>query len=625
MPATANEIALAQAVFDLQRQVAALSGARQLPSSTFETEVGSVGVLDAAVAGVGAAAAVPELQDSAAYSAGSLDDLRVELDDADDALDDVLQDAAASLDDARADLEDAQQDIADAFEQVGGDVQTAITSAAGAANVAQLAQQAALDAAGLAAAKGELIVQVTAPSGSRANTANLWIDITPDANGKPKNTPNRYNPDTAKWEPITDQRVIDAAAAAVAAQAAADGKPLILFSTSAPSGNAPTGSTWFMVNTAENIIGQWQQTGPQPPGASVWTPRAITSDIVANLDVGKLTAGNAAIAALVAQKIAASTASFQTANVANLFVTSGATMQQAVIDYLFANVVQAKKITASMIDVNTLNGVTLTGTILQTSASGKRTVLSNNRVNFFDENGLASGFVEGTNNGGSRGLLHLSSGAGGSDVYLGSGIDLPTSGSASMRVSGVIWPDEVYTGPVTSSSTVQGRYFRAPATGDVSLTSTGHAFQIGMDSGVNIVMDNNEFQARNNGAAEALYINTNGNGNVALGGSASVVTIAGLFNNPRLPIRMATGSFTQAALGNGASNTTAISFPSGRFSTGPVVFAISLNSRYNVAMAGNTTSGGGSITVSNFSGASATGSAAIWWVAIQMSESSPFG
>jgi hypothetical protein len=376
-------------------------------------------------------------------------------------------------------------------DQATRDAATAKAAAAAAQTAADGANTAALNAAGLAADKGKVIVQVTAPSGANADPRNLWIDITTNASGVPKNTPNRYNPATSKWEPITDQKVIDAAAAAAtaqstassaasaaqaaqgtadqaktaaanaqgtadqaksaaataqsaadnantqalsaagiangkgkvlyqasaptganaaatnlwirttdntpwtyngstwvqvtdvtatnaaaaaaaantaaqnaaaaaqAAQATADGRPLILFSANGPSGTAPTGSTWFQVNTAQSVVGQWQQTGT--PGSPVWTARPITSDVIANLDVGKLTAGNAAIADLVAQKIAASTANFQTVNVSNLFVTSGATMQQAVIDYLFAKVVQAKKITADMIDVNTLNGVNLQG------------------------------------------------------------------------------------------------------------------------------------------------------------------------------------------------------------------------------------------------------------------------
>ena len=54
-------------------------------------------------------------------------------------------------------------------------------------------------------------------------------------------------------------------------------------------------------------------------------------------------------------------------------------------------------------------------------------------------------------------------------------------------------------------------------TGDVSLTSDG-AITIGQNSGVNISIDNNEIQSRNNGAASPLYINSNG-GAIDFGGT----------------------------------------------------------------------------------------------------------
>ena len=51
---------------------------------------------------------------------------------------------------------------------------------------------------------------------------------------------------------------------------------------------------------------------------------------------------------------------------------------------------------------------------------------------------------------------------------------------------------------------------------DVSLTSTGHPFQIGPTSGGNIAMDGNEIIARSNGAVSDLYLQNEG-GKVAIG------------------------------------------------------------------------------------------------------------
>ena len=56
---------------------------------------------------------------------------------------------------------------------------------------------------------------------------------------------------------------------------------------------------------------------------------------------------------------------------------------------------------------------------------------------------------------------------------------------------------------------------RATSSTDASLTSTGHAFQAGADTGLNVAIDNNEIMARNNGAAATLALNVDG-GNVTI-------------------------------------------------------------------------------------------------------------
>lgn len=61
---------------------------------------------------------------------------------------------------------------------------------------------------------------------------------------------------------------------------------------------------------------------------------------------------------------------------------------------------------------------------------------------------------------------------------------------------------------------------------DASLTSTNHAFQIGGDTGLNIIMDENEIVARNNGAVSTLGINWDG-GNIGLGHPSATVTLPG--------------------------------------------------------------------------------------------------
>ncbi|MEX1173541.1 MAG: hypothetical protein WEG56_13120, partial [Chloroflexota bacterium] len=61
---------------------------------------------------------------------------------------------------------------------------------------------------------------------------------------------------------------------------------------------------------------------------------------------------------------------------------------------------------------------------------------------------------------------------------------------------------------------------RLTDTTDLSLASTGHAFQVGPDAGQNMAMDDNELAARNNGAASQLNLNTDG-GLVRIGANAT--------------------------------------------------------------------------------------------------------
>ena len=72
---------------------------------------------------------------------------------------------------------------------------------------------------------------------------------------------------------------------------------------------------------------------------------------------------------------------------------------------------------------------------------------------------------------------------------------------------------------------------RLTDTGDASLTSTGHAFQIGDDSAFNLIIDNNEMMARNNGVGSALNLNIDG-GNVNLGAGTSDVQVNGKLKLP---------------------------------------------------------------------------------------------
>jgi hypothetical protein len=57
---------------------------------------------------------------------------------------------------------------------------------------------------------------------------------------------------------------------------------------------------------------------------------------------------------------------------------------------------------------------------------------------------------------------------------------------------------------------ITGALLRLTNTTDASVSSTGHAFQVGPDSGNNIIMDGNEIMARDNGAVSSLNLNPDG-------------------------------------------------------------------------------------------------------------------
>jgi len=66
-------------------------------------------------------------------------------------------------------------------------------------------------------------------------------------------------------------------------------------------------------------------------------------------------------------------------------------------------------------------------------------------------------------------------------------------------------------GDITFAGTVTAPKGRFTSTGDASVTSTTHAFQAGTTSGANVIIDNNEIMARNNGATSPLNLNPDGN------------------------------------------------------------------------------------------------------------------
>lgn len=106
-----------------------------------------------------------------------------------------------------------------------------------------------------------------------------------------------------------------------------------------------------------------------------------------------------------------------------------------------------------------------------------------------------------------------------------------TGGYELARVSDIpaapdLSPYATLAGTNTFTSTQTAPVLRLTATTALSLTSTGHAFQIGLSTTVNLAQDTSSIQARNNGAVSPLFINNNG-GDVTIGGATSIINITG--------------------------------------------------------------------------------------------------
>lgn len=292
-----------------------------------------------------------------------------------DASDSALSAAADRLDLAEADITDAFGQIT----AVDGKASAAASAASTAQSKADTAKSAAnsaaadaLAAAGLAGSKGEIIYQISAPTGSRANTANLWIRSSDDK-------PHTYDTGTSKWVARTDKAALDAATAAASAASAAaaaqstasaaqtaagtagtnataaltmaGSKSKVYYSTAVATGTGTAaGDLWRQRNASNEVIAEWQWSG------SAWIKQTVSGSNVSNMDIGFLTAGAATMSQALINKLVAGTANFQTVDVKNLFVTTG-TMSEAVINKLWADVVMSRKITTQMLAVGSFDNL----------------------------------------------------------------------------------------------------------------------------------------------------------------------------------------------------------------------------------------------------------------------------
>lgn len=98
----------------------------------------------------------------------------------------------------------------------------------------------------------------------------------------------------------------------------ASGKNTIVYSGGSPSGvGSRAGDTWFRRATDGTITGQWEWDG------AGWQPRMVDSQVIASLDVGKLTAGTVVTPEAVIEKLWTDGLNARTVNTARLTVAAG--------------------------------------------------------------------------------------------------------------------------------------------------------------------------------------------------------------------------------------------------------------------------------------------------------------
>ena len=140
------------------------------------------------------------------------------------------------------------------------------------------ASAAASDAYDLADTKNTVYRQTGEPTGGTYKTNDIWID-TDDGN-------KLYVWNGTAWVSAQDASIATAQSGANAAQATADGKNTVYYSTSAPGSTPNTaGDIWFQYSSGI-IVAQYSGAG----GTS-WTSTTIGNAVIANLDAGKITTG----------------------------------------------------------------------------------------------------------------------------------------------------------------------------------------------------------------------------------------------------------------------------------------------------------------------------------------------
>lgn len=154
----------------------------------------------------------------------------------------------------------------------------------------------------------------------------------------------------------------------------ASGKTSVMRSLSGPSGVGKTaGDIWwqFADSNYAVVIGEWTWNG------TAWKTQKQGHQTIASLDVGSLVVvGQSKLADVVAQQIAADSGKFIEADIGKLVVTGSASMSAAVINKLYSEVVNSRKIIADQILIGKGGNLLVDPYLLDVTASDYKTQLS---------------------------------------------------------------------------------------------------------------------------------------------------------------------------------------------------------------------------------------------------------
>lgn len=178
-------------------------------------------------------------------------------------------------------------------------------------------------------------------------------------------------------------------------------------------------------------------------------------------------------------------------------------------------------------------------------------------------------------------------------------------------------------GPTLPSTALR---LRLTSTADASLVSTDHGLQIGSDGSENLIVDNNEIIARNNGAVANLHLNTEGGG-VIINNSVSASRIKldnGRIDANHVPWSTAAGQIS-GVITAGTPEVDTITFPTGAFTVAPnVVVGRTGNASQDISVVTSSISATG-FTVTRIAGGTGTRTVGAVWQAVQMTPTTAGG